>query len=77
MRAFGSIIAFFNIYFISATSIEAGMSVSVVLSINSLCTFSTALIFFVAYNEVLRSTHIAGLFIMMASIVFIGISKED
>lgn len=51
LRAFGGLFAFFNIYLITKTSNEAGVSTGVVLSIVSLATFLTALLFYVIYKE--------------------------
>jgi len=76
IRASGSVLGFFNTYFIAIAAIRAGVSVGVILSIASLSAFFTALVFYLVYKERLRLKHVFGMFVMLLCLGSIAMSKS-
>jgi uncharacterized membrane protein len=52
-----------------------GVSPAVIQSFSSMSAFTTALLFYIAYNEKLTRQHILGMFLIVLSVMIVSICK--
>jgi drug/metabolite transporter (DMT)-like permease len=62
--------------FISKAAEDAAVSPSVILSIATLSSFTTALLFYFAYSEFLKPKHILGMLSIVAGVLLTAFSKD-
>ena len=72
LMIFLNMINFFMIY-IAAD--DVGINSAAILSLNSMSTFGVALLFYIFYKERLKKKHLAGLMLMVAPALVMGLSK--
>lgn len=65
-----------NISLVTYFSKKVGISPAVIQSFTTLSSFTTALAFYLLYGEKLKMQHIAGMLMIMASVMIVAVSKS-
>ncbi|CDW77625.1 UNKNOWN [Stylonychia lemnae] len=65
-----------NVGFMAYYSFRADISPSVIISINSLTSFTVAIVFYFLYHEKLNFKHLIGMILIIICVVLIAISKS-